>query len=106
MASSFKSYASSSIGTSNTTIFTATTSTTVIGFSIANVSDNAITASAILSKSVGGTSSYIVKNAPVPLGGTLVIVGGDQKIVMEVSDTLKVNASNTAHTIISTLEIS
>lgn len=105
MASTFKSYGTSSVGTSNTTVFTATTSTTVIGFSIANTSNNAITASAILGKN-GGSSVYIVKNAPVPYGGSLVIVGGDQKVVMQTSDTIQVAASNTADTIISTLEIS
>lgn len=105
MSSSFRSYVTSSVGTANTTVFSSTTSTTVIGFSIANTSNSAITASAILNKN-GSSSVYIVKNAPIPYGGSLVIVGGDQKIVMQVSDTLSVNASNTADTIISTLEIS
>ena len=106
MASNFQSYVYSSIGTSNTTVLTATTTTTVIGFSMSNTTTLPITASAILSKS-GGSSVFVVKNAPIPSGGALVLVGGDQKIVMKTGDTLKVsaNTASSVDTIISTLEM-
>ena len=106
MASNFQSYVYSSIGTSNTTVLSASTTTTVIGFSISNTISTPVTASAILSKS-GGSSVYIIKDAPVPTGGALIIVGGDQKIVMKSGDTLKVsaNTASSVDTIISTLEM-
>jgi hypothetical protein len=108
MANAFKSYVSSSIGTSNTTIITSTASTTVIGCSLANVTATAIYASAFVQKSVGGGVAYIVKNAPIPAGGALVVVGGDQKIVLEVGDAIKAyaNTASSVDSLISTLEIS
>jgi hypothetical protein len=36
---------------------------------------------------------YIVKGATVPSGGSLVVVGGDQKVVLITSDALKVVSS-------------
>lgn len=107
MASSFKSYANSAIGVANTTVFTATTSTTVIGFSMANVADVAVTASAFVSKSGAGTS-YIVKDAPIPLGGSMIAIGSEQKVVLETGDTLNVyaNTASSIDSIVSTLELS
>ena len=49
----------------------------------------------------------IVKGAPIPAGGSLVAIGGDQKLVMEASDIIKVK-SDTATSIdvaLSILEI-
>jgi hypothetical protein len=107
MASSFKSYITSSVGTANTTIFTSTASTTVIGLSLANITSSAITASAFVSKNGGGTA-YIVKNAPIPYGGSMIVVGAEQKVVLEVGDTMNVsaNTASSVDAIISTLEIS
>jgi hypothetical protein len=43
----------------------------------------------------------------VPVGGSLVIVGGDQKVVLEAADALKVvtSAASSADVVISYLEI-
>jgi hypothetical protein len=107
MANAFKSYVSSSIGTSIVTIITSTASTTIIGCSLANVASVAITASAYVQKSGGGTA-YIVKNAPIPVGGALVVIGAEQKVVLEVGDMIKVisNTVGSVDSLISTLEIS
>ena len=47
------------------------------------------------------------KDAPVPTGSSLVVVGGDQKVVMEVSDVIKVQSdtANSVDTNMSILEI-
>jgi hypothetical protein len=107
MASNFKSYISDGIGEANTTIYTSGASTTVIGFSLANITDSAITASAFVTKSGGGGTAYIVKNAPIPYGGSMIVVGAEQKVVLEVGDTLNVSANteSSVDAIISTLEI-
>jgi hypothetical protein len=55
-----------------------------------------VTADAYITRS--GTDYYLVKGATVPVGGTLVIVGGDQKVVLVASDALKV-VSSTASSI-------
>jgi uncharacterized Zn ribbon protein len=54
-----------------------------------------------------GDNVYIIKDAPVPVGSSLVVVGGDQKVVMNASDVLKVtsSASTSADVTLSILEI-
>lgn len=50
---------------------------------------------------------FLVKDAPVPAGGALVPVGGDQKIVLQATDVIKVQSdtANSADTTLSILEI-
>jgi hypothetical protein len=54
-----------------------------------------------------GDNVYIIKGGVVPVGSSLVAVGGDQKIVMNASDVLKVTASQAtaADVTLSILEI-
>jgi len=101
MANAFKSYQSTGI-TTEATVLTgpASTETTVIGMSVAATASNTATVSVKLN------SAYIVKNAPVPVGGALVVVGADQKVVVEATDTIKVSSDETVDVCISTLEIS
>lgn len=107
MASTFKSYVTSGIGLANTTILTASTTITVIGLSIANKISSSVTASVILSKN-GDGSAFVVKNAPVPYGGSMIVVGAEQKVVLQVGDTIKVSANteSSVDVIVSTLEFS
>lgn len=64
----------------------------IVGMSLANVNTSVVTASVKLNKS-GGTSSFIVKDAVVPLGGALIPVGADQKVVLEEGDTITAYSS-------------
>ena len=52
-------------------------------------------------------SVYIIKDAPIPVGSSLIVVGGEQKVVMEPGDTLKVtsNTASSADVVLSILEI-
>jgi hypothetical protein len=112
MANNFKNSLKPSIGTSNTTIYQAPTATqsTVIGLSISNRTiANTIQVSAyVLDSSNSYTPVYIVSNATVPLGGTLVAVGGEQKLVLKAGDSVQVvsSVSGSADAILSVLEIS
>jgi len=101
MANAFKSYQSTSV-TTETTVLTgpSATETTVIGLSIANTSSSTATVDVKLN------TPYMVKAAPIPVGGSLVVVGGDQKVVVEATDTIKVTSDVTVDVITSTLEIS
>jgi hypothetical protein len=101
MANAFKNYTSTSV-TTETTVLTgpASTETTVIGLSIAN------TGASVATVDVKLNTAYVVKSAPVPVGGSLVVVGGDQKLVVEAADTIKVTSDITVDVITSTLEIS
>ena len=107
MANLFKSYPVKDVGTSPSTVYTcpAATQTTLIGLSVANTSASPITAAASVTRSA--VDYYLVKDATVPVGGSLVIVGGDQKVVLEPADVLKVvtSAATSADCFASLLEI-
>ena len=98
MANTFTRYLSKDVGTSPVNVVTvgAATQTTVIGLSFASTSASPITVSAYVTAS--GTDYYLIKSATVPVGSSLVVVGGDQKFVMITSDTLKVVSSAAAST--------
>ena len=107
MANLFKSFPSKDVGTSPATVYTcpAATQTTLIGLSVANTSASPITADAFVTRSA--VNYYLVKDATVAVGGSLVIVGGDQKVVLEPADVLKVetSAATSADCFASLLEI-
>lgn len=108
MANSFKTVTDTAVGTSPATIYTcpAATETTIIGLNVANILSVSITVDVQLENN-DGDNVYIVKDAVVPVGSALVAVGGDQKIVMNASDVLKVTASqaSAADVTMSILEI-
>lgn len=106
MANTFKNYPSAAVGTSAVTLVTASTATTVIGMTISNVTTSTITVDVYCT--IGGSDYYLVKSAVVPVGGSLVPIGGDQKLVLETGDALKVvsSASASADVIVSVLELS
>lgn len=93
MANTFTSYLAKSVGTSASTLTTvgASTQTTLIGFSAANTTSAPVTVDAYITRS--GTDYYLIKGATVPVGSSLVIVGGDQKVVLITSDVLKIVSS-------------
>lgn len=115
MASTFTKYWKQSVGTANTIVYNPTTSgiqTTIIGMTICNKTTSSIEVSATLSvgntaQNAGANSVYIVKSAVVPVGSTLVPIGGDQKLVMTQGDYLEVssNAASSADVLLSVLEV-
>jgi hypothetical protein len=93
----FKSIVTPNIGTSGSpSTITATVSSgttgTLVGLSLANTTGSNITASAKLNKQ-SGSSAFLVKDATILPGGALVVVGGDQKVVIETGDTVTAYAS-------------
>jgi hypothetical protein len=107
MANVFTRYLNKSVGTSAATVVTvgASTQTTIIGLSLANTTTSPITVSAFITAST--VDYYLIKDATVPVGGTLVVVGGDQKTVLVTNDALKVisSAAASADVITSVLNI-
>ncbi len=108
MANTFKNYFSKDVGTSAATVYTcpSATQTTVIGLSVANTSASPITTDVYITSSA--VDYYLIKSGVVPVGGSLVVVGGDQKVVLEAADVLKVltSAASSADVVASVLEIS
>jgi len=81
------------------------TQTTVIGLVVANITTVNILVDVSL---FAATIDYfIVKGAPIPPGGSIVVVGGDQKVVMETGDELRIVSSIAASVdaVMSILEI-
>ena len=58
----------------------ATTTHTLIGMTISNITSNVISVDVILEN--GSSRTWIVKGAPIATGGSLICCGGDQKIVL------------------------
>jgi len=95
MANTFKSNVAANIVTSGNTVYTcpSATQTTLIGMTLANKSAGTITANVFLTRSAVDYS--IISNAPILSGSTLVPIGGDQKVVLQAADVLKVTTSAT-----------
>ena len=108
MANTFKIKTDTAVGTSAATIYTcpSSTQTTIIGLSVANIVASQITVDVQLENN-DGDNIYLVKAAPVPVGSAWGVVGGDQKVVMEASDVLKVttNTASSGDVALSILEI-
>jgi hypothetical protein len=107
MASTFKSNVAANIVTSGNTVYTcpSATQTTLIGLSISNKAAGSVTANVFLTRSAVDYS--IISNVPILAGSTLVPIGGDQKVVLQAADLLKITASANASVdvIVSLLEI-
>lgn len=97
MASVQTSFVNSTIGTSANTIFTANSTTALVGVQISNISTSPITVSLYVTRTA--VDYYLVKDATVPVGGALAAIGGDVKHFLILNDALKVisSAANSAH---------
>lgn len=113
MANAFKlkTFAGGSTGANtDMTIYTGKsgTETTIIGMSIANITTSQVTVDVKIESNTSDTETnanvFVVKDAPIPVGGTLVPIGGDQKVVLLNTDVLKVQ-SDTANSVDTTLSI-
>jgi len=116
MANAFKikTFAGGSTGANtDMTIYTGKsgTETTIIGMSIANITTSQITVDVKIESDTSDTETngnvFLIKDAPIPVGGTLVPIGGHQKVVLLDTDVLKVQSdtANSADTTLSILEI-
>ena len=108
MANSFKLVTDTAVGTGAATIYTcpSATETTIIGLTIANIVTSQIEVDVQIENN-DGDNVYLIKAAPVPVGSSLVVVGGEQKVVLNASDVLKVtsNTASSADVALSILEI-
>jgi hypothetical protein len=108
MANTFKNRTLRAVGTSPVdvgAVVGASTQTTLIGMTVANITSGVISVTATLHD--GTNTTHIVKDAPIPTGGSLVLLGGDQKVVLMTGDKIIVtsNTASSADVIMSFLEI-
>jgi hypothetical protein len=92
MANSFKNALARNVGTAAVTLYTApsTKNSICIELDVCNTTSSGVTADVYITS--GGADYYIVKQAPVPVGGSLQVIAG-QKIVLSNLDSLKVLSS-------------
>jgi hypothetical protein len=107
MANTFKSNLAANIVTTGNSVYTcpSATQTTIIGVTLSNKSSGTVTANVFLTRSAVDYS--IISNAPILSGSTLVPIGGEQKVVLQAADVLKVttSANGSLDVIASLLEI-
>lgn len=109
MANAFKRKLSRSVGTSLTSVgaYTVPSSTevTCIGLDLANRTSSQILVDATVND--GSNDTYLIYQAPIPAGGSLIVVGGDQKVVLEVGDSIQVKSdtASSLDVVMSILEI-
>ena len=110
MANTFTRKLSRNIGTTATQVGSYTvgssTTTVVVGLTVTNTSGSPITANVYISDQ-SAANTYVVANAPISSGASLVAVGGDQKIVLIEGDKIYVqsSASGSADAVLSIMEI-
>lgn len=84
----------------------ANTTSVVVGLTVTNTTGSAITANVYIND-VSAANTSIVTNAPISSGSSLVLVGGDQKIVLITGDSVYVqsSAATSIDTVMSIMEI-
>lgn len=92
MANTFRNALARNVGTSAVTVYSAPSSknSICIELDVCNTTNSGVTVDAYITSS--SNNYYIVKGAPVPVGGSLQIIAG-QKIVLTNLDALKVVSS-------------
>lgn len=97
MANTFYRKFSANVGNVATTVgsYTVSSGTTsiVLGLTVCNTLGSTISASVFVNN--GANNYYIIKNAPITAGASLIPIGGDQKFVLQFNDNVKV-VSDTA----------
>ena len=112
MANTFKLKTKANVDASLVTVYTVPSSTTtvIIGLTLANVKGASITADAqIVTASSSGENAddvYVVKAIPLPAGSSVEVMAGN-KIVLEAGDIVRVKGSvtNAVDAILSIMEI-
>lgn len=98
MANIFYRKVSSGVGNTAVTLGSYTvgtsTKTVVLGLTVSNTSGSTINADVYINN--GANNYYIVKAAPITAGGALVPIGGDQKLVLESGDNVKIKSDSTS----------
>ena len=94
MAQDFESAFSTKIMSGSfTNLLASNSDDAVIGIRFANLHSGSVTVDAKITRS--STDFHLIKEAPIPAGGSLELIDGGSKVVMMNGDTLKAQASMT-----------
>lgn len=108
MANTFKNAIHASIDTTPVVCYTAPalTATTVIGMSVANITTSDAFVTVTLTDISQSKTGHVGKDTKIPARGTLVVIGSDQKVVLEAGDYITVVATaGEVDVILSVLEV-
>jgi hypothetical protein len=98
MASTFHNTLYNAIGTSPTTVKTTISNgnTTVIGFSLTNLTSTIITADIQLQDTVNSITAYFLKGVMIPPNQSLRVINGGEKLIIGPSTNVIISSSLTA----------
>ena len=84
----------SSVADTTDALYTVPSSTTtiILGLTLCNVHTAQVLATVEIVDTSASVTSIVIKNAPIPVGGSLEIMSGN-KIVVETTDIVKVSSS-------------
>ena len=92
MAQNFRRYTSNAVGASPAAVYTANSYDAIVGISLSNILATAITVDCYIND--GSNNIYLVKDAPIPTGGSLQVLDGGAKFVVQSLDVLSVVSSD------------
>jgi hypothetical protein len=87
MAQDFERYIQRNVGTSAATVHTSNSDDAIISIRCANTTTSTISVDVFIND--GSNDYYLIKNAPIVPGGSLELIDGGSKIVMQNNDILK-----------------
>ena len=94
MAQNFRRYTKNAVGVSPLAVFSPDSYDAIVGISLSNILSTAITVDCYIYD--GSNNIYLVKAAPIPTGGSLQILDGGAKFVVQALDVLYVKSSDAA----------
>ena len=91
MAQDFERYGLNAVGTSAAAVHTSDSDDAIISIRLANTTTSTINASVFITSTVtsGSQDHYIIKNAPIVAGGSLELIDGGSKLVIQNGDVVK-----------------
>ena len=92
MAQNFRRYTSNAVGATPAAVYTANSYDAIVGISLSNILATAITVDCYIND--GSNNIYLVKDAPIPTGGSLQVLDGGAKFVVQNLDVLSVVSSD------------
>ena len=87
MAQDFERYIQRNVGTSAATVHTSNSDDAIISIRCANTTTSTIQVDVFIND--GSNDYHLIKNAPIVSGGSLELIDGGSKIVMQNNDILK-----------------
>ena len=94
MAQNFRRYTSNAVGATPAAVFIPNSYDAIVGISLSNILSTAITVDCYIND--GANNIYLVKDAPIPTGGSLQVLDGGAKFVVQNADVLSVVSSDAA----------